>query len=144
MRDEMNPYASPKMPGDQLHFGESNPRMPPSPWVSRAISATLAMNVVSIPLSGLLPDLRQSLARNRASDVWIDLVGAATAANLIWLLLMWPIVSLTAVIYTSSADRDTRWWLFKSITAALMLVLWLLGCGLILSQVSIPTDADLD
>ncbi len=144
MSDEMNPYSSPKVSGPPLHEDEFDVKAPARPWVSRAITAALLMNIAALPLGELLPDFRQSLERNGAADAWIRLVGACTAINLVWLMVMWPIVSLTAVIYTASVDRDTRWWLLKSIAAAIMLVLWLLGCGLIMSMVMSSSGDEMD
>ncbi|MDZ4780837.1 MAG: hypothetical protein SGJ19_11335 [Planctomycetia bacterium] len=143
MSDEMNPYVSPKVAEAPLQY-EFDVKAPPRPWASRAITAALFMNIVAIPLSELLPDVRRSLERLGAPALWIDMVKACGLINIVWLMVMWPITSLTAVIYTASVDRYTRWWRFKSVTAAIMLALWMLGCGLILSMVMSTSADELD
>jgi len=139
MTDNENPYAS---PGRVEEFDElpEGPKAPPDPGISRTLTVGLVVNVLSVPLSELLPDLRQNLDRGN-HEVLADVVRFLTGANLLWAAMAWPVVSLTALIYTATRDRHTRWWLPKSIAAAILLLVWLLVVLLVFSMQS-PDDME--
>jgi hypothetical protein len=79
-----------------------------------------------------------------APPIWNYLMEALQVVCFLWLLVGWPIGSLAALLYFSSTDRDTRWWLFKSLTALGMLLLWLLVFALALTMVTGHSGEDFD
>jgi hypothetical protein len=129
MSDEHNPYASPRIPVKAKPVVFDTYHDVPYPALSRLLTCCLAMNALSIPLSGLLPELR-NMAVDRNQLFFADIGGFFVILNVLWVLVGWPLGSLSALLYTSTKDRGARWWLPKSIVAGLMLTLWLLGCGL--------------
>lgn len=132
MAEPENPYASPS-DRSEIRLPLEEAKLPVHPGVTRLLTCCLAMNAASLPLSGLLPEIRKFLEHGYPA-IAVDVVNFFAYANVFWMALMWPIVSLTTLIYSASIDRDTRWWLPKSIAAAILLLLWMLAAAFVISS----------
>lgn len=130
MTDEENPYAPPRTSTANVSFVVAARHNVPDPGVSRFLTYCLAVNVISWPLVAFFSEVR-GLLKARGLLVLADTSSFLVGLSVVWMLVGWPLSSVAALIYTATKDRGTQWWLPKSIAAALLLVLWLLACGLL-------------
>jgi hypothetical protein len=127
MDDELNPYASP------TSATTHRPRVirePSRPALSRALTIGLVANAASIPLWFIATYVMVASRRLQLPLLLIRSIDAVDDGLGLWLILGWPLYSVVVLTYMLTADRHTLYWRTKAIVAALMLLLWLVPCGI--------------
>jgi hypothetical protein len=129
MGDELNPYASP------TSVAMHRPRVirqPSRPALTRALTIGLVANAASIPLWFLASYMLVVSRRLQGTWLLIRVVDAIDDGLGLWLVFGWPLLSIMVLTYTLTSDRHTPWSRTKTIIAFLMLLLWLIPCGIFL------------
>ncbi len=129
--DNSNPYASPLTSGTKRMLLPLGERLWPNPGVSRALSIGLLLNVLSVVCLFVLAFLSILISGpNQGQSAPTFFVVIIVGVGL-WMLFIWPVTSLAALVYTATVDRGTRGWLLKTIVATFMFLIWLCVIGLL-------------
>ncbi len=126
--DDSNPYASPLASCNVPFVRAAGPPQRKYPWLSRALTLGLLFDMIAVAgvvvMAFYVGWLELQIPKQELSPDVLVVFGFAILA----LVGIWPVTTLAALIYTATVDRGARGWLLKTLTSALMFLLWLLLC----------------